>query len=39
MWNPSICNYECYKMYEINDCIDIKNCTFQKFVRDDSVLI
>ena len=39
MWNPSICNYECHKMYEINDCIDIKNCAFKKFVRDDSVLI
>ena len=27
MWNPSICDCECNKVFKIDECLDIKSCS------------
>ena len=30
MWNPGTCDYECNKMYKIEEYLDVKNCSCKR---------
>ena len=39
LWNPITCDFECDKMCEISEYLDIKNCACKEIVIDNLVLV
>ena len=38
MWNPIRCDYECNKIYKIDEKFSIKNCSCEKLLTGKMVL-
>ena len=38
IWNPSNCECECDKLYDVGEYIDYKNCKYRKRLIDELVV-